>query len=290
MKRRTDKPAAILMSDAHLRETVPVCRVDDFWKTQWGKVVFIRKLQDQYQCPVLCGGDLFHHWKPSPYLLTTTIECIPNQFYTVYGQHDLPNHNLDLLHKSGIFTLFSAGALQVFGGTHFGQDVTGESLMIGSRKILVWHNLTWHKMPPWPDCPATPATRLLEAYPAYDLMLMGDNHVPFVVRSKTGNLLVNPGSLMRQTADQVNHTPRVYLWYASSNTVKPVFLPIQQGVISREHLDKQHERDERIEAFISRLNNDWKTSVSFSENLDRFAAENLVRKSVMDIIRKAIDE
>ena len=65
-------------------------------------------------------------------------------------------------------------------------------------------------------------------------------------------LLVNPGSITRQTADQAEHKPRVYLWFAETNSVTAEYLPIKTDVITKEHLEIKAERDMRMEAFISR--------------------------------------
>jgi hypothetical protein len=48
-----------------------------------------------------------------------------------------------------------------------------------------------------------------------------------------------------------------------------VFLPIEPGnkVISREHLEKKEERDERIQAFIEKLTDESITDVNFQDNL-----------------------
>ena len=52
-------PSAILTADIHLRDDIPICRTDDYWRSMWQKVKFISKLQKQYQVPVLDAGDLF---------------------------------------------------------------------------------------------------------------------------------------------------------------------------------------------------------------------------------------
>ena len=83
-------PSAIFCSDMHLREDVPTCFTGDWNKEQWEAVMFISNLQTQYQCPVFNAGDLFHHWKPSPNLLTLAMQYLPKQFYSIAGQHDLP--------------------------------------------------------------------------------------------------------------------------------------------------------------------------------------------------------
>ena len=85
-KIKSKKADAILMSDPHLRLDIPLCREEEeFIPAQWSKWQFIKDLQKKHDCPVLCGGDLFHFWKPSPYLITKTIEHLPARFLTIYG-------------------------------------------------------------------------------------------------------------------------------------------------------------------------------------------------------------
>jgi DNA repair exonuclease SbcCD nuclease subunit len=281
------KVDAILTSDWHLREDTPVCRTDDFWEAQWNKVLYIAWLQMQHQCPVIHAGDLFHHWKPSPYLLSRAMECIPLNFYTIYGQHDLPQHNLELADKSGIYTLMKADKLMILPSCSWGQDPK-EPSGIFYNKVLVWHKMNYQGKLPWPGCTDPLAAGILRKYPQYDLIVTGDNHKPFV-ETYDGRLLVNPGSLMRQEAGQMEHKPRVYLWSKETNTVEPVFLPILGDAISREHIDVKEQRDTRISAFIEQLNTEFNATMSFEDNLEVFKQTNQIRESVMEIIYKAIE-
>ena len=279
------KPDVILTGDWHLREDLPICRTDDYWEAQWKKVSFIKDLQKEYGCLVIHSGDLFNHWKPSPYLLSKTIEHLPDQFCTIYGNHDLPQHNVDMAYKNGISTLEFAGKLTVLSSCHWGH--TPVALSDPSGSMLVWHVMVYQGKKPWPGCVDPSARSLLRKYP-WKLVLTGHNHKPFVEEYE-GRLLVNPGSITRMDADQIDHKPRVYLWYADDNTVQPVYLPIESGVITREHITRTEERNDRIDAFISKLDTEWEASISFEENLERFAKSNNVRQSVMDIIIKAIE-
>jgi len=285
------KADAILTSDWHLREDTPVCRTDDFWEAQWFKVGFISKLVQECNCIVLHAGDLFHYWKPSPYLLSETIKHLPERFMTVYGQHDLPQHNLGLAHKSGVYTLLTSNKLELLKEAHFGQEPKLGSLFWPGieRKILIWHRLTWSKKKPWPDCPEPDAEKILRKYKDFDLIVTGDNHSSFTIKDKNGHILVNPGSITRQSANQLDHSPSVYMWNADENSVEQVLLPFNKNVISREHIDRKQDHDKRIEAFVSRLNDDWKAEFSFEENLNRFERENDIHPSVMNVIRKAME-
>jgi len=288
------KADAILTADWHLREDVPACRVDAFWETQWKKVDFISALQKKHACPVFHSGDLFDYWKPSPMLLSKTMYHLPDWFMTVYGNHDLPQHNIELKHKSGVFTLETANKLSVFDTCHWLEIPTKASYLwqvegLDTKTVLVWHVMTYQGLVPWPGCEAPKSSKLLMKYPQFDMIITGDNHIPFVEEYK-GRLLVNPGSIFRMTTKQSDHKPRVYLWYADTNTVEPVYLPIANDAISNAHIEQAKDRDNRIDAFISTLDNDWEASLSFEQNLEIFITKNEVEEEVLQIVREAMEK
>lgn len=307
MRRKSDKaPTMILTSDWHLREDTPIARTDDFWKAQWEKVQYIKDLQRRWEkesewgCPVVHAGDLFHHWKPSPYLLSKTMEHLPRTFYTIYGQHDLPQHNMELSHKSGINTLQEAGVLDVLDHYHFGQDLVemcslsfDDGCQTPMVLLYVWHNFVWDgKKLPWPGCNELTAEQVLDKVKGSviipQLVVTGDHHKSFTYQ-RDNQLLVNPGCLTRQTADYKEHRPRVYLYYLEGHVVVPEFLPAEVGVVSRQHIQQREQHDKRMQAFISRLNDDFDTSLSFEQNLERFFSENNIRKPIKDIIYKSLE-
>jgi len=288
-KKHTQIPDAILTADWHLRDTIPTCRTDDFETAQWNKVQFVKDLQKEYQCPVYHAGDLFNHWKPSPYLIAKAIQYLPSQFYTIYGNHDLPQHSLAEQHKCGVYVLEQAGVLEMAYGVHWGQLPSDLSYtMIKDRFVLIWHIMNWQGTRPWPGCTDPRAGALLRKYTDYDLILTGHNHKSFV-ETHNGKLLVNPGSLTRMDADQIDYRPKVFLYYASTNTTEEVFLPLQEGVVSRAHIERDEERNGRIEAFITQLTGEWKAGLNFETNLEKFFQTNMVRETVKQIIYESLE-
>jgi len=281
------KASAILTSDWHLREDIPTCFVGDWHQEQWTVVEFIRDLQVAYDCPVIHAGDLFNHWKPSPWLLSMAVQYLPKQFYTIYGQHDLPQHNFELRHKSGIYTLEKAEVLKVLPYTHYGQDPDKgiEMYPFIGHQILVWHHMTY-TAPPFPGATDGMAMGVARKYPQFDLIVTGDNHQSFWAEF-AGRLLVNPGCTTRQDADQIDFRPRVYLWYADTNTVTPIYLPTTEGSISREHIEHKEQQDMRIDAFVSRVDGEWNISMSFDDNLEEFRRVNNIHPTIMEIVYKA---
>lgn len=291
MKRKTKQPDGILSSDWHLQDKQPISRIDDFQKTQFRKVSFINKLQLKYDCPVLLAGDLFDYWKPSLELLAKTAANIPKDTFTILGNHDLPQHNLELMYKCGVYVLHEAGCLKILKGTHWGQETIERAFSVPfkGRNILIWHTMTFKGEKPWPDCTDPKASRLLRKYPEYDLILTGHNHIPFTEEYK-GRLLVNPGSIFRTTADQINHKPRVYLWYADTNTVEPVYIPIEDDVVTRTHLQEKEQRESRISNFVNNLDMDYNSNLNFEKNLEMFFRKNKTEKNVKSIIYKSINK
>ncbi len=125
---RTNKkelnPDLILTADWHLRDETPPCRIDDFQQAQWDKINEVSSLQRKYNCPVLHAGDLFHYWKPSPWLISKAIQELPGRFFSVAGQHDLPQHSLDLLNKSGCWGFRVSGGFWKLGTRAWSEEIS----------------------------------------------------------------------------------------------------------------------------------------------------------------------
>ncbi|MDA3835008.1 MAG: metallophosphoesterase family protein [Spirochaetales bacterium] len=295
------KPIAILSADIHRQEQIPVCRTDDFFSEQERKLMWLDDLQQKYGCPVLDSGDLFSHWKPSPWLITSTLMYLPDEFYTVPGNHDLPGHNINLLNKSGLAVLEAAGRVTIAlepivkGNFVIHPFPYGSELKPLTKKsngvldVAICHAMVYQGKEPWPGCTDPDSSRFLRKMKGYDLVLTGHNHKPFT-EDLSGRLLVNPGSLMRRTADQWDHRPRVYLWYPD-NTIEAVFVPIAEGVISREHLEKKVAKDERMASYVQKLSEtEYELSSKFEENLEKIYQQNKIRQSVKDLINTAMGE
>jgi|AntDeeMinimDraft_5_1070356.scaffolds.fasta_scaffold03150_5 DNA repair exonuclease SbcCD nuclease subunit len=281
----------LLTADWHLRSSQPTCRTDDFWNAQWDVVRQVSKLQRRYNCPVLHAGDLFDHWKPSPRLLSQAIKFLPDQFYTVYGNHDVPQHSLDLIEKTGIYTLMIGGHINVLSGSHFDQIPSDPSMIFpsGDREVVVWHEYVYTGKAPFPGAEKeAKGNWALDKYDKFDLILTGDNHIPFVCRDE-GRILVNAGSLTRQSAKQINYRPRVWLYNARKNKVKPHYLDVPKDVISREHIEEKEERDDRITAFVERLGTKWEGELDFEKNLKTFYQKNDINKEIKDITYSALE-
>jgi len=291
------KVSAILCSDLHIQENTPVCRLDNYMQTMGRKFKWLRELQEKYNVPILCGGDLYDYWKPSPWLLAWSLRNIPNNIITIAGQHDLPAHSLEHIDRSGIQVLADAGKITLISNPNKDFYTIGKHEVVGfpwgvswdmqcdSPKIAIIHYGVYEDKPHYPGAEKSGGTAksVMKKLNDFDLILSGDNHLSF--SCKMGNqVLINPGSFLRTTASQIDHKPSVYLWYAETNEVERVYVPIESGVISREHIDQIVERDERIEAFLSKVNCDIEISISFKNNMKNYLASNEIVPSIKKLI------
>lgn len=303
---------AIFVSDLHLTETTPVSRIDNYIEAQISKLQFLRELSTKnHNCPILCAGDVFDHWKGSPWLCHMAYNNLPRPFYSIVGQHDLPNHSLENYHRSALAlldrvdpdicvlngtkieteTLFIVGL--PFGHIPDSPDELPTPATLRSRqkrKILLLHGLTFEReLPHWSHGDgAYTADELLDTFgDVFDVIVIGDNHQPFVVK-RANTILLNPGSMMRSTLDQHQYQPACYLYYAINNEITRVPFPIQPDVHSDAHVQSKQERDKRIAAYIERINQDWDSGLSFEQNLEAFFKANKTPKSVRGLIWQSL--
>jgi len=294
---------AILMADLHLRPDKPKCRTEeDYLNTQDNKVSFIFKLAQKHECPILIAGDIGNESQWPNWLLRWFIFKIKKynvDIYAIPGQHDLLYHRLRHWKKGAIGVLGTSGVINLIGIKHhfppkgiekfslipfpYGykiKDIWKEYETPSKPLVAISHQMVIDKKL-WPGQVATKGHQLLRQYPEYQLILTGDNHTPFVSEYE-GRILVNPGSVFRQEADEIDHKPRVYLWYSTNNTVKPIYIPIETGVVSRDHIIEKTERNERFDEYIQKMKLNYKVGTSYKKNLTKYFRRNKTWKRVKE--------
>jgi predicted phosphodiesterase len=306
-RKKKSKPTAILSADWHTRGDRPVCRTDDYMEAQQKKIEFVFSLAIFHDCPILVAGDFGHKPMWGDRLLNWFIDKDSKaerpQIITICGQHDLPNHRLDKWEEAGmgvlsksmenfealcqddvkrinnvdIYPFSYSSKIQKMNETNDINVALMHIMVIKSQKEKLWHDQVAHS-----------AKWYLRKFPCYDLIISGDNHQSFAVEYE-GRWLVNAGSLMRMSANQIDHKPSVYLWYAEDNSIERVYLPIADDVISREHIDVANERNERIESFVNRLKETEELGLSFESNMKEFFKTNKTRRKVMEKVWEAME-
>jgi DNA repair exonuclease SbcCD nuclease subunit len=237
------KADAILCADLHLRDTRPICRTDNYLTAQENKIKFIYELRKKHNnCFLFIAGDIFHKAQSSQYLESLVLQYL-NKSDVIPGNHDLLNHNINQLYHSSFGVI--SNSMYKHSNIKLGDYKTlmcGFRTKGGNKIIGMIHQYVYKDKPLHENIKSTKAKKLLKEND-FDLIVTGDNHETFVEEYQ-GRILVNPGSMMRMTADQINHKPCVFLYYADENKVEPVYFPIQENIISRKHIDEKQILDD----------------------------------------------
>ena len=303
-------PLAILTADIHIRSQKPACRTDDFFDDQIKKLNFIIDKSNEYNVPIIVAGDLGHHSIWGDKLLSVIIPIFlrcKNGVYVVPGQHDLPYHRIENYQKSALGVLQSASAITVLlennpsiNDLHklllyvfpYGEEmVNPSSKSIDGVKMAVTHQMVVQDKLLWDgQTGASKAKNLLKKFDEYDIILSGDNHKMFVSEYQ-GRTLVNPGSMMRTTIAQIDDTPSVFL-LTDDKKVTQIPLPIRDDAFLDIYIDgylSDDDKNERLDAYVERLESNVELTLSFEENLTNYIHSNNIEKEVEAIIWENVE-
>jgi hypothetical protein len=190
---------ALFISDPHLSLTPPIWRSaePDWLAAQARPFEELNKLQQRYDCPIFCAGDIFDKWcgvtgSGGAELINWAIEHLP-KMYAIPGQHDLPNHSLKDIKCSAYWTLIKAGKiiniekekpiklekhrLKIY-GFPWGTNITKcYDKIEGWTHIALVHSYIWYKSYKYTGAPITQnIENYKNIFSTYDIVSVGDNH------------------------------------------------------------------------------------------------------------------
>jgi len=293
MKKKPSKPIlknrpacnVIVTGDWHLREDTPPCRTDNFLDTQKRKLQFIHELVSEHDAEIIHTGDLFHKPKPSPFMLSWAIENIPRDMLVIPGNHDLPGNNMANYEHSGLRTLEASGVITTI-------DQPGSHDFFGIPFYIV-HAYIDDEHQHWMEDSCLAENFMKTLPPHIPYVLTGDNHKSFTWSAGDDEpILINPGSLTRQTIDSIDHRPCVYL-ITTEGVVFTHYVDIEDAddVFGSEYIKKEKERNnENIQKFIEQLGEQAELGLSFEENLKKFIMKNKIEERVQQYIQTALGE
>lgn len=242
-------PLALIVSDVHLSHRAPVARkLEKDWygcmARQWEQV---RNWKEHYCVPLLCSGDLFDVWNPPPELIGFAMDVLP-MMYAIPGQHDLPYHNYDLLHKSAYGVLAKAGKIfnlepqqkKTIPGLHAKLEVYGFPWGFSLRpctktkgviQIALVHEYCWMRGHSFPNVPQEKHAKAhAKRGRTYDALFFGDNHSGFDYNRGSGVSVYNVGCFYRRRLDEKDYNPRALLLH-DDGTVTQLKLDVSQDRI-----------------------------------------------------------
>lgn len=280
----------LVSSDWHIRSDKPRCRVDDWYTAQLERIRWVVQQINKYKCPMFVPGDILNSGATNQEIENMLIAELKKAEFPIYaipGNHDLPYHSMNQLHKSTYWVLVQAGVLQdVTGnvldgvtGVPYGQPIpTGKG-------ILLCHTAVYPHEPPPYMIHAESAEDMLNAHD-YELILSGHIHMPFT--TQVGNkTLINAGGILRQEADEKYAQRMLYLY--DNGSIEAIPCPMQVDDVEQGYLLDEKAKKERSNAFVERIKVSEGIGLSFKANV-RTTLENMeVSKEVEELLFKAID-
>lgn len=300
MRRRSvsgDEAVAIAVGDLHAGNLHPRCRErDDYFEVLLKKIHWICELGTELQVPVFQAGDLFDHWSQPPTVLNavaaalkTSARSPKTRWECTIGQHDVPNHDLQQIKSTAWQNMRLAEVIDYRSSVDcygWGAPIHACSNSLG---IALAHVSTWMK-PYAPGQAPVEAMRTLARFvkQGYRLVITGDNHSRFSYVDKAGNILINPGSVMRMTADQADHVPSVTVIHRDESgayRLEHRTIPVIDEIRPTE-VEEANVMDERIETFVKRLGESQDVTLSFRDNLKKVAKGAKASAGVISILKE----
>lgn len=301
---RSPRIVAIAVADLHLSHKPPVARsCEDWYAVQKRYLDQLCMLAEVHRCPVLCAGDITDKATMPPELIGFLLKYLP-EMYAIPGNHDLPNHDYASIRKSVYGVLVEAGkivnlepgkSLEVVGGDMMPLRLYGypygfepsplnkpHGLML---EIALVHKYVWtEKSGSYPG--ASEENRLRnfkKQVVGFDVVIIGDNHIPFGSGNGGEQRIVNVGGFIRRKTDEKSLRPSV------------VFIR-GNGETERHYLDC--EKDEFIEAsevekllsgigcqtFIEALSELGGAAIDFAEAVEQTMEREKVSPEVKQLI------
>jgi len=289
---------AIFLSDIHLSLNPPVWRSaePDWLEAQKRVLLEVSDLQLEYDCPILCAGDIFDRnrriadgWDAPAELINFALTYLPEKMYAIPGQHDLPNHRYDDIHRSAYWTLVTAYKIKNMAPASV--RTIDDKMVVYSLpylyaiepcpeekknylRIAVVHDYIWIEGCGYPDAPDEKQLRRLNLnkagrkYFGYDVVVYGDNHKGFTTHVGQTTIF-NCGTLMRRKSDEIDYKPQVGLLLESGEVV-PHYLDISKDKYLETIEEEEVNPELDMKSFIEELEKLDETAFDFAERMKQF--------------------
>ena len=312
--------AAVFVADLHLSHRPPIARSveADWYGVMRHQLEQLDNIADGL--PIICCGDLFDKWNPPPELTNFVLKHIPKNMWAIPGNHDLPAHDYNQMHRSAYGTLVEAGRIRniekptqlaAMHRTHgpntfiihpfpHGFKLAPVLRKKGKKKkkesndsylhVAVVHDYIWNKgTTGFHGAPkSTLVGGMTKRLKGYTAAFFGDNHIGFQTKLPNCEVL-NCGSFMRRNIDQKKYKPQVGLLYEDGTTGWCRLDCARDKFIETDMVFEILNTSIDIAEFISELGRLGKTGLNFFESVTQFLDEHKTSKRVVNIILKAMD-
>jgi DNA repair exonuclease SbcCD nuclease subunit len=310
----------LITGDAHITNRKPKNRKDDYFRTVLNKFEQECQIAVEEKCDiVILPGDVFNSWKENHLVVQCIINIMKSypslHFLCVAGQHDQQFHSTDLsgttlgtlLTHTDLIRLIpnnsddfiwidsddpdSCPDINIYG--YSWNDINLPIPQIEHPKninILVLHKMIVDEKL-WAEQEGHTWANHLLINTDFDLIVSGDNHKQFFARKGKKHLL-NVGSMMRSTIDQMDHHPAVAVYDTKTKEVDIIDLDYKpfDEVMQIAKAEQEKERNLQLESFVKSLkkyegvttNEDPK--INFKNAVTNYCERNNISEAIKNVI------
>lgn len=297
----------ILAADLHIRSNRPRFRKDSYFRTVCWKFKQIIQIANKYNAHLIIAGDFFDSTKVGHKVVNIILRyvqrlegcifCVAGQHDQVYQAKDLKGSPLYTLILSGKVILLNNEAYWNDGKYHIYGCSFGDEPIVPKTEnnVLVIHKSITPKEPPFYLPNAYSAEQALNKWEDYSIIVSGDFHEPFIKKKKE-RTLVNCGPMMRQSIDQADIEPSVWVFNTEKESIKRLKLrfDLPEEVFAFEDIkNKESKFAENLNELVETLKSE-KTRPDYKQNVQLLMNSSKVsdntRKKINDIIGSVDNE
>lgn len=307
----------IVTGDWHFRGTNPRARMDDYQEALTHKIYEIFNLAQEHEAEaIIVPGDVFD--SPGTTLgtiadLAYLLQQAPCKVLAVHGNHDIWGSNPGSKYRTPFGLLakvellwdleqepYKNGKIPVdvlITGDGYNTETDTETGMsqfnpydsadgIAGISIHVVHSMLMQK-PPGFDMRHT---LIRDVRTTAQVIISGHEHLGFgIKRREDGVLFINPGALCRLAANpaEMERQVQVAVLEVENGGAEAFLVPLQSArpgyeVLSRDHLEQEAEREERINRFLGLLAAEGETKfMEIQEIIDDIARREELPKAIV---------
>ena len=303
---RYENVIGLLCSDIHLKHSKPPSRSKepDWYKAMARPLDELKLLTDHFKVPVIAAGDIFDYWQSPPELINFAMDHLP-PMYAIPGQHDLPLHNFEDIHKSAYFTLVKHGLITnivydtpivldeiVIHGFPWKFPVQPPKHPSKQVQLAVVHEYIWKKGCSFPGASVEhKVSKFAKKLNGFDAAVFGDNHLGFT--ASLGECeIINTGSLIRQKIDQRDYKPRIGI-LMRNGMIEEYFLDTSQDLFrsiddKTAFIAEQYGLD--ISAFIKELEELGDIGLNYEQALKYYKKSNKISRAGLKLLDELMED
>ncbi len=305
----------LFLTDTHIRGTTPSRRLDDFKETLLNKLEEVREIAIEEDVDyIIHGGDLFDRPDTAPSVVSDFIKVLktyPKPIYIVAGNHDLYGHNPQTLSRTMLGILIASGIVNLIpeepiflkdqddvvlqlSGMNFDYDIDLNDPENSAYQVVKCPEADYalhlvHGM--LLDKPVFESgyTLIEELETEADITATGHYHLGFGVQQYKNKYFVNPGSLVRASADikEIKRRPQVAVIELNDeikiNLRKLKSAKPGKDVLDRSAIEEDKFREKKLAEFLRQIkaSDDFQV-FSINGILDKIANNQGLSKDVID--------